>query len=113
METGLSRTLITMKRQKSLRRWLRVCAVPRMLLKPPTTNNVKRVLRHWGMRECYTPGGCNIVYCGYTAFRLINDYCMEVWNPFETQSGAINYYESLEQRNLALYEMGLESMGVI
>lgn len=87
--------------------------MPRMLLKPPTTNNVKRVLRHWGMRECYTPGGCNIVYCGYTAFRLINDYAMEVWNPFETQSGVINYYESLEQRNLALYELGLESMGVI
>ena len=87
--------------------------MPRILLKPPTTNNVKRVLRHWGMRECYTPGGCNIVYCGYTAFRLINDYCMEVWNPFETQSGVINYYESLEQRNLALYELGLESMGVL
>jgi len=53
------------------------------------------------------------VYCGHTAFRLINDYCMEVWNPFETQSGTINYYESLEERNLALYVMGLESMGVI
>nr|DAS63068.1 MAG TPA: hypothetical protein [Caudoviricetes sp.] len=38
---------------------------------------------------------------------------MEVWNPFETQSGVINYYESLEQRNLALYELGLESMEVI
>jgi hypothetical protein len=113
MGTGLSRTRVTMKRLKSLQRWLGVCAVPRILLKPPTTNNVKRVLRHWGMRECYTPGGCNIVYCGYTAFRLINDYCMEVWNPFETQSGVINYYESLEERNLALYVMGLESMGVI
>lgn len=113
METGLSRTLIIMKRPKSLRCWLRACAVPRILLKSPTTNNVKRALRHWGMCECYTPGGCNIVYCGYTAFRLINDYCMEVWNPFETQSGVINYYESLEQRNLAIYELGLESMGVI
>lgn len=113
MGTGLSRTLITMTRPSVLLHGLGVFVVPRMLLKPPTTNNVKRVLRHWGMRECYTPGGCNIVYCGYTAFRLINDYAMEVWNPFETQSGAINYYESLEERNLALYVMGLESMGVI
>jgi len=110
---GILREQILTTRLNVLRRGLRVCAVSIMLLKPPTTNNVKRVLRHWGMRECYTPGGCNIVYCGYTAFRLINDYCMEVWNPFETQSGVINYYESLEQRNLALYELGLESMGVI
>lgn len=85
----------------------------KMLTKPPTTNNVKRVLRTWGMRECYTHGGSNIVYCGYIAFRLINDYCMEVWNPFETQSGVINYYESLEERNIALYGMGLEGLGVI
>ena len=84
-----------------------------MLIKEPTTNNVKRALRTWGMRECYTAGGCNIIYCGSTAFRLINDYCMEMWNPFETQSGVINYYESLEQRNLALYELGLESMGAL
>ena len=77
------------------------------------TQTIKRKLRCYGMRECYTQGGSNILYCGYTAFRLINDYCMEMWNPFETQSGVINYYESLEQRNLALYELGLESMGVI
>ena len=84
-----------------------------MLIKEPTTNNVKRVLRTWGMRECYTAGGCNIIYCGYTAFRLINDYCMEMWNPFKTSSGAINYYNDLEERNLSLLELGLESMGVI
>ena len=78
-----------------------------------STPKVKRLLRAYGMRECYTPGGANILYCGYTAFRLINDYCMEVWNPFDTQSGTINYYESLAERNFALYEMGLESMGVI
>ena len=65
------------------------------------------------MRECYTQGGCNILYCGHTAFRLINDYCMEIWNPFETQSGVITYYNSIEERNNALYELGLESMGVI
>lgn len=87
--------------------------MPGMLTKPPTTNNVKRVLRNWGMRECYTSGGSNIVYCGYIAFRLINDYCMEVWNPLETKSGVINYYESLQERNLALYGMGLEGLGVI
>lgn len=65
------------------------------------------------MRECYTPGGCNILYCGYTAFRLINDYTMEIWNPFETASGTINHYDDVGQRNMVLYEMGLESMGVI
>lgn len=113
MGIGSLRILITMAHLKIRRSCLSGRAVPRMTLKPPTTNNVKRVLRHWGMRECYTPGGCNIVYCGYTAFRLINDYAMEAWNPFETQSGVINYYDSLEERNLALYEMGLESMGVI
>ena len=78
-----------------------------------STPKVKRLLRAHGMRECYTPGGANILYCGHTAFRLISDYCMEIWNPLETQSGVINYYESLEQRNFALYELGLESMGVI
>lgn len=82
-------------------------------IRDTSTPKVKRLLRAHGMRECYTSGGANILYCGYTSFRLINDYCMEVWNPFETQSGVINYYESLEQRNLALYELGLESMGVI
>lgn len=74
---------------------------------------VKRRLRHNGMRECYTPGGCNILYCGYTAFRLINDYTVEIWNPFETSSGTIKHYDSVEQRNISIYEMGLESMGVI
>lgn len=74
---------------------------------------VKRKLRHYGMRECYTPGGCNILYCGYTAFRLINDYAVEVWNPYETSSGTIEYYDSSDQRNTAIYEMGLESMRVI
>lgn len=65
------------------------------------------------MRECYTAGGCNILYCGRTAFRLINDYCMEVWNPCETESGTITYYNSISERNSALLSMGLESMEVI
>lgn len=87
--------------------------IPMTKISDTSTPKVKRLLRAHGMRECYTPGGANILYCGHTAFRIINDYCMEVWNPFETQSGVINYYESLKERNLALYEMGLESMGVI
>lgn len=78
-----------------------------------STPKVKRLLRSHGMRECYTPGGANILYCGYTAFRLINDYTMEVWCPFEAESGTIIHYNSLSERNEALIEMGLESMGVI
>lgn len=93
--------------------WRWGIVIPMTKIRVTSTTKVKRLLRGHGMRECYTPGGANILYCGHTAFRLINDYCMEVWNPFDTQSGVINYYESLEQRNLALYELGLESMGVI
>lgn len=78
-----------------------------------STPKVKRLLRSHGMRECYTPGGANILYCGHTAFRLISEYCMEIWNPFETESGTINYYERLDERNLSLLLLGLESMGVI
>lgn len=77
------------------------------------TQTIKRKLRCYGMRECYTQGGSNILYCGYTAFRLINDYTMEVWNHFESSSGTIIHYDSMSQRNEALLEMGLESMGVI
>lgn len=77
------------------------------------TQTIKRKLRFYGMRECYTQGGSNILYCGYTAFRLINDYTMEVWCPFETESGTINHYDSLSERNEALLEMGLESMGAL
>lgn len=76
-------------------------------------HRVKRLLRSHGMRECYTSGGANILYCGHTAFRLINDYTMEVWCPFETESGTINHYDSLSERNEALLEMGLESMGAL
>lgn len=78
-----------------------------------STNSIKRLLRSHGMREFYTSGGCNILYCGCTAFRLINDYTMEVWNHFETSSGTIIHYDSMNQRNEALLEMGMESMGVI
>lgn len=78
-----------------------------------STPKVKRFLRSYGMRECYTPGGANILYCGYTAFRLISDYCMEIWNPFETESGSITYYNTLAERNLTLLFLGLESLGAI
>lgn len=77
------------------------------------TQTIKRKLRCYGMREFYTQGGSNILYCGYTAFRLINDYTMEVWNHFEASSGTIIHYDSPSQRNEALLEMGLESMGVL
>ena len=74
---------------------------------------VKRKLRSHGMKECYTPGGANIIYCNNTAFRLINDYCLEAWNPHKTESGTIVYFNSLAERNLTLLFLGLESMGVI
>ena len=63
------------------------------------------------MRECYTSGGANILYCGHIAFRLISDYCVEIWNPLETESGTITYYNTLAERNLTLLFLGLESMG--
>ena len=78
-----------------------------------STFRVKRLLRSYGMRDCYTSGGANILYCGHTAFRLISDYCMEIWNPFKTESGTITYYNTLAERNLTLLFLGLESMGTL
>lgn len=74
---------------------------------------VKRKLWLNGMRETYTEGGANILYCGRTAFRLINDYTMEVWDHRETESGVITHYDTHEQLCTALLEMGLESLGRI
>lgn len=82
-------------------------------IRDTSTPKVKRLLRAHGMRECYTPGGANILYCGHTAFRLISDYCMEIWNPFNTDSGAITYFNSLAERNLTLLFLGMESMGAL
>lgn len=82
-------------------------------IRDTSTPNVKRLLRSHGMRECYTPGGANILYCGHTAFRLISDYCMEIWNPFNTESGTITYFNSLAERNLTLLFLGMESMGAL
>lgn len=82
-------------------------------IRDTSTPKVKRLLRSHGMRECYTPGGANILYCGHTAFRLISDYCMEIWNPVNTDSGTITYFNSLDERNLTLLFLGMESMGTL
>lgn len=59
-------------------------------------NFVKRHLRKKGMKEEYTEGGANILYCGYMAFRLINEYSFEVWPHYERSSGNILVFESPE-----------------
>lgn len=76
-------------------------------------NNVKRTLRAYGMREAYTQGGANILYCGQIAIRLINDYTIEMWNTSETSSGAIQHFDSIEEKNNAIIELGLEALGAI
>ena len=76
-------------------------------------NSVKRKLRSYGMRESYTQGGANILYCGFVAIRIISDYTVETWTPSETNSGTINTYDSIEQRNEAVLEMGLIGLQVI
>lgn len=78
-----------------------------------TITQVKYSLRRHGMREYYTPGGANILYCYCTAIRLINDYTIEVWDSFNQSSGTITHYETTSQRNEAIELMGLESLGVI
>lgn len=78
-----------------------------------TISQVKRNLRHHGMRECYTPGGSNILYCNCTAIRLINEYTIETWDHSKTHSGTINHYDTPSQRNEAIELMGLESLGLI
>lgn len=76
-------------------------------------NNVKRKLRSYGMREAYTQGGANILYCGYIAIRIINDYTVETWTVDETTSGTINTYDTIGQRNEAVFDMGLIGLQVI
>lgn len=76
-------------------------------------NSVKRKLRSYGMREAYTQGGANILYCGHIAIRIINDYTVEVWSAGETNSGTINTYDSIAQKNEAVLEMGLLGLQVI
>nr|DAP86917.1 MAG TPA: hypothetical protein [Caudoviricetes sp.] len=76
-------------------------------------NNIKRKLRSYGMREAYTQGGANILYCGFIAIRIISDYTVETWTVSETHSGTINTYDSIEQRNEAVLEMGLLGLQAI
>lgn len=74
---------------------------------------VRRCLRASGMREAVTRGGAHILYCGPLAMRLVNDYTLETWNPYEACSGVIVHYDSHGQLCDAMLLMGLESMGVI
>lgn len=76
-------------------------------------HDVKRRLRAYGMREAYTPGGVNILYCGKIAIRLINDYTVETWNSSEASSGTIQHFDSIFFKNNAILEMGLEGLGAI
>lgn len=78
-----------------------------------TLNNIKRELRSYGMREAYTAGGSNIIYCGPIAVRLINDYAFETWEPADTSSGTVQYFNSIEEKNNALSDLCLEALGVI
>lgn len=73
----------------------------------------RRCLRASGMREAVTGGGVHILYCGPLAMRLINDYTLETWNPYETRSGTIIHYDTHTQLCDAMLLMGLESMGII
>lgn len=76
-------------------------------------NSIKRKLRLYGMREAYTQGGANILYCGYIAIRIINDYTVETWTIGETSSGTINTYDTIGQCNEAILDMGLIGLHVI
>lgn len=70
-------------------------------------NEVKRILRSYGMKEEYTEGGANILYCGALAFRLINDYSYEWWPHYEQSSGTIVVCESIEDMLMGLLSEGL------
>lgn len=76
-------------------------------------NSIKRELRLHGMREAYTQGGANILYCGYIAIRIINDYTLETWTVGEANSGTINTYDTIAQKNDAILKMGLSGLQVI
>lgn len=73
----------------------------------------RRCLRASGMRESVTEGGAHICIAGPLAMRLINDYTLETWNPYEASSGTITHYDTHEQLCDAMLIMGLESMGVV
>lgn len=70
-------------------------------------NVVKRILRSYGMKEEYTAGGANILYCDALAFRLINDYTYEWWPHHSQSSGTIVVCESIEDMCLNILCEGL------
>lgn len=70
-------------------------------------NEVKRILRSYGMKEEYTEGGANILYCGALAFRLFNDYSYECWPHYEQSSGTIVVYDSIDNALMGLLSEGL------
>lgn len=70
-------------------------------------NDVKRILRSYGMKEEYTAGGSNILYCGSIAFRLINDYTYEWWPHYTQSSGTIVVCESVEDALINILAEGL------
>ena len=70
-------------------------------------NAIKRILRSYGMKEEYTAGGANILYCGALAFRLINDYTYEWWPHYSQSSGTIVACESIEDMCLNILCEGL------
>nr|DAF64353.1 MAG TPA: hypothetical protein [Podoviridae sp. cttot15] len=70
-------------------------------------NDVKRILRSYGMKEEYTEGGANILYCGSIAFRLINDYAYEWWPHYTQSSGTIVVCESIEDALINILIDGL------
>ena len=73
-------------------------------------NEVKRILRSYGMKEEYTAGeggGANILYCGPIAFRLINEYTYEWWPHYVQSSGTIVVCDSVEDALLNILSEGL------
>ena len=84
-----------------------------LLFMTPGLCRVRRSLQAFGMREAVTAGGAHILYCGPLAIRLINDYTLETWNHYETNSGTITHYDTHKQLCDAVNLMGLESMGII
>ena len=75
-----------------------------------TLQEVKRILREYGMKEEYTAGeggGSNILYCGSIAFRLINEYSYEWWPHHLQSSGTIVNCESVEDMLTIILSEGL------
>lgn len=70
-------------------------------------NEVKRILRDHGMKEEYTAGGANILYCGSIAFRLINEYSYEWWSHYTQSSGTIVICDSIEDALVNILNEGL------